>query len=153
MGKCTTKNCKVSLNVPLDEALGITPYQSSSEELIRLGCLLSIVMPYELSSWMLHQCTGMTVSASTLWNWVEKYGRKAKSRLDEQLEQYLHGESMPTEPATTAPMETMTAAPAPQAQRVYPPCSATLQDQCMSRGQGVDQKMARKPMRKRTPRR
>lgn len=97
MGKCTTKNCKVSLNVPLDEALGITPYQSSSEELIRLGCLLSIVMPYELSSWMLHQCTGMTVSASTLWNWVEKYGRKAKSRLDEQLEQYLHGESMPTE--------------------------------------------------------
>ena len=53
-------------------------------------------MPYELSS-MLHQCTGMTVSASTLWNWVEKYGRKAKSRLDEQLEQYLHGESMPTE--------------------------------------------------------
>ena len=97
MGKCTTKNCKVSLNVPLDEALGITPYQSSSEELIRLGCLLSLVMPYELSSWMLHQCTGMTVSASTLWNWVERYGSKAKSRLDEQLEQYLHGESMPTE--------------------------------------------------------
>lgn len=63
------------------------------------------------------------------------------------------GESMPAEPATAAPMETMTAAPAPQAQRVYPPCSATLQDQCMSRGQGVDQKMARKPMRKRTPRR
>ena len=83
--------------MPLDEALGITPYQSSSEELIRLGCLLSIVMPYELSSWMLHQCTGITVSASTLWNWVERYGTKAKSRLDEQLEQYLQGESMPTE--------------------------------------------------------
>ena len=83
--------------MPLDEALGITPYQSSSEELIRLGCLLSIVMPYELSSWMLHQCTGITVSASTLWNWVERYGIKAKSRLDEQLEHYLQGESMPTE--------------------------------------------------------
>jgi hypothetical protein len=83
--------------VPLDEALGITRYQSSSEELIRLGCLLSIVMPYDLSSWMLHQCTGITVSASTLWHWVEKYGTKAKSRLDEQLEQYLQGESMPTE--------------------------------------------------------
>ena len=97
MGKCTTKTCKVSLSVPLDEALGITPDQFSSEELIRLGCLLSIVMPYELSSWMLHQCTGITVSASTLWNWVERYGSKAKSRLDEQLEQYLQGESMPTE--------------------------------------------------------
>ena len=83
--------------MPLDEALGITPDQSSSEELIRLGCLLSIVMPYELSSWMLHQCTGITVSASTLWNWVERYETKAKSRLDEQLAQYLQGESMPTE--------------------------------------------------------
>jgi hypothetical protein len=83
--------------VPLDEALGITPYQSSSEELIRLGCLLSIVMPYELSSWMLHQCTGIAVSTSTLWNWVERYGAKAKSRLEEQLEQDLQGESMPTE--------------------------------------------------------
>ena len=97
VGKCTTKICQVSLSVPLDEALGITPDQSSSEELIRLGCLLSIVMPDELSSWMLHQCTGITVSDSTWWNWVERYGTKAKSRLDEQLEQYLQGESMPTE--------------------------------------------------------
>jgi hypothetical protein len=83
--------------VPLDEALGIRPNQASSEELIRLGCLLSIVMPYDLSSWMLHQCTGIAVSASTLWNWVERYGTSSKSRLEAQLEQYLQGESMPRE--------------------------------------------------------
>ena len=83
--------------MPLDEALGIRPNQASSEELIRLGCLLSIVMPYELSSWMLHQCTGIAVSASTLWNWVEQYGASSKSRLEAQIEQYLQGESMPTE--------------------------------------------------------
>jgi hypothetical protein len=81
--------------VPLDEALGITPNQVSSEELIRLGCLLSIVMPYDLSSWMLQQCTGIAVSASTLWNWAERYGASSKSRLEAQLEQYLQGESMP----------------------------------------------------------
>jgi hypothetical protein len=81
--------------VPLDQALGIAPYQSSSEELIRLGCLLSIVMPYDLSSWMLHQCTGIAVSASTLWNWVERYGSSSKSRIEAQIEQYLQGESMP----------------------------------------------------------
>ena len=81
----------------MDEALGITPNQASSEELIRLGCLLSIVMPYDLSSWMLHQCTGITVSASTLWHWVERYGTSSKSRLEAQLEQYLQGESMPRE--------------------------------------------------------
>lgn len=83
--------------MPLDEALGITPNQVSSEELIRLGCLLSIVMPYELSSWMLQQCTGIAVSASTLWNWVERSGSSSKSRLEAQLEQYLQGESMPRE--------------------------------------------------------
>jgi hypothetical protein len=97
VGKCPNKTCKVSLSVPLDEALGITSYQASSEELIRLGCLLSIVMPYDLSSWILHQCTGITVSASTLWNWVEQYGASSKSRLEAQLEQYLQGESMPRE--------------------------------------------------------
>jgi hypothetical protein len=85
------------LSVPLDEALGIKPYQASSEELIRLGCLLSIIMPYDLSSWMLHQCTGIGVSASTLWNWVEQYGASSKSRLEAQIEQYLQGESMPRE--------------------------------------------------------
>lgn len=81
----------MSLSVPLDQALGIAPYQSSSEELIRLGCLMSIVMPYELSSWMLHQCTGIAVSASTLWSWVAHYGQQSQSRLKQQLEQFLRG--------------------------------------------------------------
>jgi hypothetical protein len=88
VGYCRNKSCKVSLSVPLDEALGIVPYQSSSEELKRLGCLMSIVMPYELSSWMLHQCTGVSVSASTLLNWVEHYGQMAMERLEAQLEQF-----------------------------------------------------------------
>ena len=84
--------------MPLDEALGITPYQASSEELIRLGCLLSIVMPYDLSSWMLHQCTGIAVSASTLWNWVEQYGASSTSRLEAQLEQALLNRGMTWRP-------------------------------------------------------
>lgn len=77
--------------MPLDQALGIAPYQSSSEELMRLGCLMSIVMPYELSSWMLHLCTGITVSASTLWTWVVHYGQQSQSRLKQRLEQFLRG--------------------------------------------------------------
>ena len=97
VGHCPNKTCKVSLSVPLDEALGIKPYQSSSEEVKRLGCLMSIVMPYELSSWMLHQCTGVSVSASTLWNWVEHYGQVAMERLDEQLNQFHQGEPMAPE--------------------------------------------------------
>ena len=45
VGHCP-KGCKGSLSVPLDEALGIAPHQGSSEELMRLGCLLSVMMPY-----------------------------------------------------------------------------------------------------------
>ena len=71
--------------MPLDEALGITPYQSSSEELVRLGCLLSLVMPYDLASWLLGQWSGLSVSSSTLWNWVQIKGKQAQADLAAQL--------------------------------------------------------------------
>lgn len=72
--------------MPLDIALGIAPYQRSREELIRLGCLLSVVMPYELASWMLGQWSGQSVSASTLWNWVQVKGQQAQAELEAQLQ-------------------------------------------------------------------
>jgi len=80
--------------VPLDEAIGIGPHQQSSEELMRLGCLLSLVMPYELAAWMLAQWSGLRVSSSTLWNWVQTYGRKAKHELDEQLQAQAAGKEI-----------------------------------------------------------
>ena len=53
---------------------------------MRLGCLLSLFMPYELASWMLSQWSGLSLSASTLWNWVQLMGSKAQQELDAQLE-------------------------------------------------------------------
>jgi hypothetical protein len=35
---------------------------------------------------------GFSVIAGTLWNWVERYGSRSKSRLEAQLKQYLQGE-------------------------------------------------------------
>lgn len=64
---------------------------------MRLGCLFSLVMPYELASWMLSQWTGLSVSSSTLWNWVQCYGKRAKDELAEQLSQQASGESMSPE--------------------------------------------------------
>lgn len=52
---------------------------------MRLGCLLSLVMPYELASWMLGQWSGLSVSASTLWNWVQVKGEQAQTELAAQL--------------------------------------------------------------------
>jgi len=91
VGRCP-KGCAQSLAIPLDEALGIKPHQSSSEELIRLGCLLSVVMPYELASWILGQWSGLSVSASTLWNWVQVKGKQAEAELEAQLQGQAEGE-------------------------------------------------------------
>jgi hypothetical protein len=77
--------------------LGIEPHQQSSEELMRLGCLLSVVMPYDLASWMLSQWSGLCVSGSTLWNWVQQYGRKAKQALEQELARQAAGETIEPE--------------------------------------------------------
>jgi hypothetical protein len=82
----------------LDEAIGITPYQQSSDELMRLGCLLSLVMPYELASWMLGQWSGLSVSASSLWNWVQLMGKQAQSELNAQLSEQASGRELTCEP-------------------------------------------------------
>jgi hypothetical protein len=80
------------LSIALDEAFGIVPHQGSSEEVMRLCCLLSVVMPYELASWMLGQWSGLSVSASTLWHWVQVKGAQAQTELEAQLEGQAAGE-------------------------------------------------------------
>ncbi len=84
--------------MPLDKALGIAPYQNSSDELVRLGCLLSLFMPYELAAWLLGQFSGLSVSASSLWNWVERQGKAAQAKLAQQLEQQEQGQFIAPEP-------------------------------------------------------
>jgi len=96
VGRCP-KGCKGSLSVPLDEALGIAPHQGSSEELVRLGCLLSVMVPYEVASWLLGQWSGLSVSASTLWNWVQVKGQKAMEEMQEQLQAQAKGEAITPE--------------------------------------------------------
>jgi hypothetical protein len=81
----------------LDEAIGIAPHQASSDELMRLGCLLSLVMPYDLAGWMLGQWNGLSVSASTLWNWVQAKGKQAEAELNAQLQQQTAGSACQVE--------------------------------------------------------
>ncbi|MEO1403365.1 MAG: ISKra4 family transposase [Cyanobacteria bacterium J06635_1] len=99
MGYCPN-GCGGSLSVPLDEALGIRPHQNSSDELVRLGCLFSLFVPYELAAWLLGQFSGIRVSASSLWNWVEHHGQAALAELSEQLAQHQAGQ--PVEPESLA---------------------------------------------------
>jgi hypothetical protein len=101
VGRCP-QGCAGSLSVPLDEALGIAPHQNSSDELVRLGCLFSLFVPYELAAWLLGQFSGIPVSASSLWNWVERQGSQALSELAQQLAQQQTGKPVDPEPLTAA---------------------------------------------------
>jgi outer membrane biosynthesis protein TonB len=47
--------------------------------------------------------------------------------------------------AATPTMAPMVAQPAPPPQAVYPPCSATVQDQCTNTRAGTDRKRMRRP--------
>jgi hypothetical protein len=69
---------------------------------MRLGWLLSVVMPYELASWMLGQWSGLTVSAATLWNWVQLKGAQAQAQLDEALANQADGGRVVAEPLPDA---------------------------------------------------
>jgi len=88
--------------VPLDIALGIVPHQKSSDELVRLGCLFSLFVPYELAAWLLGQFSGLNLSASSLWNWVETQGTAALAELSEQLGQQAAGDPVAPESLTAA---------------------------------------------------
>ena len=79
------QGCQGSHRSPLDEALGLEPYQQTSWEVKYLGTVLCIFVPYGLSSQLLKQLTGVSISESTLWNWVQETGDKARKLWEDRL--------------------------------------------------------------------
>lgn len=97
VGRCPHQ-CFGSQQVPFDVVLGINPYQQTSTELIRLGCLLAVFLPFEVAAWMMQQLTGITVSDDTIWNWVQVAGQNAMEQLAIQIQHLVDGESPKLEP-------------------------------------------------------
>lgn len=96
VGICPGK-CKGSRQIPLDQTLGIAPYQQTSEEVQRLGCLLCVFLPFELASCLLGQFTSLTFDCDTLWSWVQHQGHQAMEQLSEQLSRLSSGEEVELE--------------------------------------------------------
>jgi hypothetical protein len=82
--------------------MGLKPYQQHSEEEVRLGCLLSLVVPYATASWLLGQWQGLTVSASSLWQWVQQQGAQAETELAQELGRWQSGQAIESEPLSLA---------------------------------------------------
>jgi hypothetical protein len=55
-------------------------------------------MPYETASWLLGQWSGMTVCASSLWNWVQQRGETATQQQQQQLQAQASGQAIAPEP-------------------------------------------------------
>lgn len=90
-------HCPHSDKAPSDAALGISSHQQTSAELVRLGCLLAVFLPFELATSVLQQVSGVSVSDSTLWNWVQAFGQQAKTQLEGQVEDFSQQETVQLE--------------------------------------------------------
>lgn len=104
VGRCP-QGCPGRQRVPLDDALGIAPYQQTSTEVQRLGCLLAVLLPYDLAAWLLGQLSGIRVSGDTLWQWVQVKGKQAVQALQVQLSDAAAGQFPKPEPLLPAVTE------------------------------------------------
>lgn len=85
VGRCPNR-CAGSHDAPFDAVLGIVPYQQTSLELVRLGCLLAVFLPFELAVQLLSQLCGIDISDDTVWQWVQQFGRQAMQQLNRELD-------------------------------------------------------------------
>lgn len=84
VGRCPG-HCAGAQVTPLDEALGVQPYQQFSVEVERLGCLLSLFLPFDLAADLMEQLSDLSVSSSSLWQWVQRWGQQTVQQLESQL--------------------------------------------------------------------
>jgi hypothetical protein len=90
VGRCPNR-CAGSHRAPFDTVLGIVPYQQTSIELVRLGCLLAVFLPFELAVQLLSQLCGICLSDDTVWHWVQQFGRQAMQQLKCELDNLHQG--------------------------------------------------------------
>lgn len=90
VGRCPNR-CPGSYSTPFDGVLAITPYQQTSIELMRLGCLLAVFLPFELAVQLLVQLCGIRISDDSVWHWVQTFGQQAMQRVDTDLVHLANG--------------------------------------------------------------
>jgi hypothetical protein len=83
VGRCPLK-CQNSQRVPLDDLLLIKPDQKTSDEVMKLGCLLAIFVPFGITSQLLNQLTGIKVCSQTIGNWIASFGRLTRELASER---------------------------------------------------------------------
>jgi len=87
VGRCS-RRCKIGQIVPFDSLLGISPYQKTMVELKEMTCLLAIFMPYRVSALIFKKLLGLPIGVTTIWTWVQKFGKTAMQQLQKQIDDF-----------------------------------------------------------------
>jgi hypothetical protein len=99
VGRCP-HGCDIPQVAPLDEALGVQPYQRTSGELQALGCALAVFVPFATAARLLGWYGGGVVSPRAVWCWVQTAGHEAMALLQEDLDAVARGHGPPPEVLT-----------------------------------------------------
>ena len=83
--RCAAR-CAIGQMVPLDDRLGLVANQQTGIQVKRLACILAVFVPYEVAAVLLSTLTGVHVSSSSIWNWVQRRGELAQTRLQAAIE-------------------------------------------------------------------
>jgi len=90
LGRCPDR-CEIGQVAPMDTELGLRPNQRVSDMLKRAVCALAVFVPFATARELLLLLTGVKVSSSSIWNWVQSVGARAKAWIECQLKAFLAG--------------------------------------------------------------
>src|SRR2546430_473653 len=99
VGRCP-HGCDIPQVAPLDEALGVQPYQRTSGEIQFLGCALAVFVPFATAARLLGWYGGGVVSPRAVWCWVQAAGHQAMEHIQEDLAAVARGHEPTPEPLT-----------------------------------------------------
>ena len=91
VGRCP-KGCQIGQIAPLDEELGIEPYQQTSMELKKIGSSLAVFVAYETAANLMKQIIGIEVSSSSIWQWVQVSGKQAMKKIETEILNMVKGQ-------------------------------------------------------------
>lgn len=83
-GRCP-QGCMIGQVAPQDAELRLKPNQRVSGEVMRAACALAVFVPFEVASVLLALLSGVVVSPSSIWNWVQQIGGEAMVQTERQL--------------------------------------------------------------------
>jgi hypothetical protein len=97
VGRCP-QGCAIAQVAPVDDALGVQPYQRTSGELQALGCALAVFVPFATAARLLSWYSGGVVSPRAVWGWVQAAGHQAMAHLQADLGSVAEGHEPTPEP-------------------------------------------------------